>query len=166
MQVRQFLCTKNFNIKKGATVGILGIGGLGHLGIKFGKKLGYKIVGISKTRNKLDDIIKLGSKEAYHFDQFIKLRNKFDYLLITSHYNYDWKTIIKTMAYDSTICFVSRPSKNLKLNVFDFISKRIKITASPGSSKKYDGYAWLSAKHNIYPNIKKFKIKDIISDKN
>ena len=37
-----FGALKNFNIKKGATVGILGIGGLGHLGIKFGKNLDTK----------------------------------------------------------------------------------------------------------------------------
>ncbi len=157
-----FGALKNFNIKKGSTVGILGIGGLGHLGIKFGKKLGYKMVGITETKTKLKDITKLGSNEAYHFNQFIKFKNKFDYLIITSHHNYDWKAVIKPMAYDSTLCFVSRPSKDLKLNVFDFMSKRIKITASPGSSKKnMVEMLKMSAKYNIYPNIQEFKIKEI-----
>jgi D-arabinose 1-dehydrogenase-like Zn-dependent alcohol dehydrogenase len=81
-----------YGIKAGHTVGILGIGGLGHLAIEFAAKLGTKVIVFSSTENKRKEAMQLGAKEFYVTKDLgtKKPETKLDYLIVTATRHPDW----------------------------------------------------------------------------
>ena len=78
-----------YGIKKGDRVGVVGIGGLGHLAIQFAAKLGAEVVVISSNDSKREEAVKLGASE-FHLVQNLKQIKGIDYLLVTANKHLEW----------------------------------------------------------------------------
>lgn len=72
-------------------VGILGIGGLGHLAIQFARKLGTEVVVFSTSRSKEDEAKQLGASEFYLLDELEKLPKPDNTLVVAASKYPDWK---------------------------------------------------------------------------
>jgi D-arabinose 1-dehydrogenase-like Zn-dependent alcohol dehydrogenase len=77
-------------VKPGERVGIVGIGGLGHLAIQFARKLGTEVVVFSTTKSKEDEARKLGASEFYLLDELEKIQEPVTTLVIAGNRYPDW----------------------------------------------------------------------------
>jgi uncharacterized zinc-type alcohol dehydrogenase-like protein len=154
----------SFNIQKKSKVAILGIGGLGHLAIQFGNKMNFEVTAITTSKKKISDCKKFGAKHVMNIKNFYEKKDNFDFILVTAKTKYEWRSVIKTLNFDGTICFVSRPDDLIKFDIFDIMYKRAKITASPGASKlSMQRMFNFAAKNKIRPSAEVYNLKQINS---
>ncbi len=110
---------KKWNIGKNHTVGIAGIGGLGHLGIKFAKALGAKVIALTTTKDKLKDCISLGADDAIlmskDFMNYINIKHKVDSQMPINE-------------EEAILFYQSNYEKSVYMNQFDFIIDTIPVT--------------------------------------
>jgi len=81
-------------VRNGDRVGVLGIGGLGHLAIQFASKMDAEVVVFSSTENKREEALTLGAKEFYVINELEtkKPEKDIDVLLVTTSKHPDWAT--------------------------------------------------------------------------
>jgi len=81
-------------VKEGDRIGVVGIGGLGHLTIQFASKMGGEVVVFSSTENKREEALALGAKEFYVINELEtkKPEKDIDVLLVTTSKHPDWAT--------------------------------------------------------------------------
>ncbi|KAF2464110.1 GroES-like protein [Lindgomyces ingoldianus] len=104
-------------LKPGERVGIVGIGGLGHLAIQFASKLGAQVVVFSTSRNKEEEAKQLGASEFYLLDELEKVQKPVQVLVIAGSRYPDWsKFMVKDiLARAGTIVPLSAPHGDLVL---------------------------------------------------
>ncbi len=119
-------------------VGILGIGGLGHLAIQFARALGHRVTAFSTSPGKEKEALDLG---AHHFivtggpAVFRGLASSFDLLLTTSPADLDWKVYLDLLRPGGKLCFVGVPSKPAVIPVFALIAGKKSVCGSPIGSR-------------------------------
>jgi uncharacterized zinc-type alcohol dehydrogenase-like protein len=155
-----------FNFKKGDKIGIAGIGGLGHIGIKLAVSKGAEVYAFTTSAEKVKDILAFGAKEAIVVDSLDKLRpykGKLDYLLSTIPYNYNVGAYADTVKPYGTFTQVGQPiNGELTVNNFNMIFNRVNFNGSliggiPETQKVLD----YCAEHKIYPKIQIIKAEEI-----
>ncbi|CAH6719890.1 NADP-dependent alcohol dehydrogenase 7 [[Candida] jaroonii] len=149
---------------KGKTVGIIGIGGLGHLAIKFAKALGAKVVAFSRSNSKRDDALELGADEyvatGIDVDWTSKYEREFDVILncASSFTDIKYENFFKLMDVQGNFITVGAPpsDESLKLHAFQLLLSGASMSGSLiGSKKECSIMLDLCAKEKIYPVIEK-----------
>ena len=100
---------KHWNVKKGDKVGVIGLGGLGHMGIKIAAAMGAEVVMITTSPSKADDAKRLGASSVLiskNEDDMKKHKGSFDFLLNTVPVKHDINPYIQLLKRDSTMCMV------------------------------------------------------------
>jgi len=90
----------NFNIKPTDHVGVVGIGGLGHLGLKFAKAWGCEVTAFTSSQSKIEEAKTLGAHNvisSYDSASILTATNSLDLLLVTVNAPLDWATLLKTL---------------------------------------------------------------------
>jgi uncharacterized zinc-type alcohol dehydrogenase-like protein len=103
---------RHWNVGKGDTVGIVGLGGLGHMGVKFAKAMGATTVLFTTSPGKIADAKRLGADEVIIStdpDQMKKHLNRFDFILDTVSASHDLNALIMLLKRDKTLCLVGAP---------------------------------------------------------
>ena len=142
----------------GKKVGILGLGGLGHMGVKIAVALGADVTVISHSDKKREDAKKFG---AQHFlntknpEVFTENAEKFDLIINTvSSADLDMAAYFNLLKREGTLVNVGAPDKPLAVNVFPLIMKRRNFAGSLiGGIKETQEMLNFCAKHNIAPEI-------------
>ena len=148
---------RGYKVKKGSRVAVLGIGGLGHLGLQFGKAMGFKMTAITSTKNKVKEAKSFGASNVITIDEINKYEKAFDFLLVTAHADLDWSQLLNTLDVDGNICFVGIPPSTVNVHVFSLLMKRLSISANPGGSRKMmREMLRIAARHKIKPKIETF----------
>jgi len=143
------------------TVGIIGIGGLGHLALQFGKALDYSMVALSSSPTKREDAHKLGAEEFYTLDALPE-KPCLDFILCTVDKALDWNRILSLLHPNGTLCFVSRPSQNISLDPSLFVSTQRKICGSNNANRSVvDEMLLFAVKHDITPWIEELPIEQM-----
>lgn len=150
----------------GKKVAIMGLGGLGHMGVKIAVALGADVTVLSHTEKKREDALKMG---AHHFlstkDQkvFTENANTFDLIINTiSSADIDIASYIGLLKMDGTIVSVGAPDKPISLNIFSLIMMRKNYAGSViGSIKETQEMLDFCGKHNITPEIEVIKPEQI-----
>ncbi|MFT3747811.1 MAG: NAD(P)-dependent alcohol dehydrogenase [Agriterribacter sp.] len=156
---------RHWKVGKGHKLAVLGLGGLGHMGVKFGKAFGAEVTVLSTSARKEADAMKLG---AHHFvvttdkEQVKKVKGSFDFILDTvsaEHYLVFYLDMLKTNGVH--IC-VGAPSQPYTLSPFPLIVGRKSIVGSgnggiPETQEMLD----FCAEHNIVSDIEMIEMKDI-----
>ena len=118
---------RRFKVSKGQKVGIVGLGGLGHMAIKLAASMGAEVTVFSTSKAKENDAKKLG---AHHFviskdaDQMNALANQFDLILDTVAARHDLTLYLNLLKKAGTMVLIGVPEKPLELQPFSLISKR------------------------------------------
>ncbi len=126
-------------VNPASRVGIVGIGGLGHLAVQFARAFGAEVTAFSSSPAKEADARSLG---ADHFvnsretKSLKKLAGEFDLILSTMEADQDWSAYIAALRPQGTLCFVGSPPGVLGVPVFPLISGCKVITGSPGGSPR------------------------------
>jgi D-arabinose 1-dehydrogenase-like Zn-dependent alcohol dehydrogenase len=90
-----------YNVRPTDRVGVVGVGGLGHLAIQFAAKMGCDVVAFSSTESKRDEAIAFGAKEFYTTKGVTEFKGltKLNHLLVTTSEQPDYKTFVSTSIY-------------------------------------------------------------------
>jgi len=124
---------RHVKVGKGHKVAVLGLGGLGHMGVKFAAAFGAEVTMLSSSRSKEADAKKLG---AHHFvltsdsTQMSKLNNHFDFILNTVSAPHDYGTYTNLLNTNGTMILVGVPPTPSPTPVFNLIMRRRNIIGS------------------------------------
>ncbi len=112
----------SYGIKPTETVGIMGVGGLGHLAIQFAAKMGCDVVVLSGSDRKKDEAMKLGAREfiATKDAKELKVPRPLDRLLVTTSAQPEWEKIIPILAPGATIHPISIAGGNFEIPYSEF----------------------------------------------
>src|SRR5246127_1378330 len=111
---------RHWRVAKGQKVGIVGLGGLGHMGVKFAHAFGAHVVVFTTTPGKKDDALRLGADEVViskNADEMAKHAGSFDFILDALAAEPDINALINLLRRDGTITMVGAPDKPLPVGV-------------------------------------------------
>jgi uncharacterized zinc-type alcohol dehydrogenase-like protein len=124
---------RHWHAGPGKRVGIIGLGGLGHLGVKFAHALGAEVTVFSHSANKEADAKSFG---AEHFvlgnddEQFSKLSKSFDLIISTVSADLDLNRYLDLLSLDSTLAIIGLPGKPMAIQAFSLLDQRRSVSGS------------------------------------
>ena len=156
---------RHWDIKSGMTVGIIGLGGLGHMGVKLSHAMGAKTVMITTSKNKAADAMKLGADEVLISTDAVAMNamtNQFDFLLNTIPVPHDFNHYMPLLKVDGTMCIVGSVGPTAELNTGPLIFGRKSVAGSlVGGINETQEMLEFCAKHNIVSEIEVIKMEEI-----
>ena len=154
-----------FAINKNHKVGIIGIGGLGHLAIQFYKALGCHVTAFTHSSDKNMLLKTLGADDVISSNDISILKNintKFDLLISTVNVNLNWDLYLNALEPRGRLHFVGAVLEPIKSSVFNLMAGRRSISGSPvGSPKNIKKMLDFCVEHNIKPIVEHFKFNEI-----
>jgi uncharacterized zinc-type alcohol dehydrogenase-like protein len=152
-------------VGKGHKVAVLGLGGLGHMAVKFAAAFGAEVTMLSTSPSKEADAKRLG---AHHFalitdkETMKGLQNHFDFILNTVSAQHEYGTYLDLLRTNGTMIIVGVPPVPSTVPAFPFIMKRRSIIGSLiGGIKETQEMLDFCAEHNIVSDVEVIDIKDI-----
>jgi uncharacterized zinc-type alcohol dehydrogenase-like protein len=124
---------RHWNVGKGKKVGVVGLGGLGHMGVKFAHAFGAHTVVFTTSPGKTDDALRLGADEVVvstNAEEMKKHAGSFDFILDCVAAPHDINAYIQLLARDGNITMVGAPEKPLPVAVFGLIFGRRSFSGS------------------------------------
>ncbi|HEY0257490.1 MAG TPA: NAD(P)-dependent alcohol dehydrogenase, partial [Candidatus Methylacidiphilales bacterium] len=123
----------HWKVGKGQKVGVVGLGGLGHMGVKFASALGADVILFTTSPGKTKDALKLGAKDVVvskNEDEMKKHANSFDFILDTVAADHDLNAYLSLLKLDGVMTLVGAPEKPLAVSSFNLILPRRLLTGS------------------------------------
>ena len=141
----------------GKSVAIIGLGGLGHMGVKLAKAMGAHVTVLSQSLKKMEDGLRLGADEYYATsdnDTFKALRGKFDLILNTVSANLDLGAYLGLLKRDGTLVELGMPERPMEVPPFPLAGMRRSLSGSmiggiPETQEMLD----FCAEHDVTPEI-------------
>ncbi|MEJ0009819.1 MAG: NAD(P)-dependent alcohol dehydrogenase [Alphaproteobacteria bacterium] len=156
---------RHWNVGKGQKVGIVGLGGLGHMGVKFASAFGAETWMITTSPKKREDAKKLGAKDiVVSTDEadMAKHAGTFDFILSTISAKYDIGAYLNLLKRDGKMVVVGAPDKPSDLMTFSLIMGRKTLAGSLiGGIKETQEMLDFCGKHNIVSEIELIPIQKI-----
>jgi uncharacterized zinc-type alcohol dehydrogenase-like protein len=153
------------NVRKGQKVGIVGLGGLGHMGVKLANAFGAHVVVFTTSPGKTKDAKRLGAHEVVlskDEKQMAKHENSFDFILDTVAAKHDINAYLKLLKRDATLAQVGVPSQPLEVQVSNLIFGRKKFTGSLiGGIQETQEMLDFCGKHGITSDIELVPIQKV-----
>lgn len=149
---------RHWRVGKGDKVGIVGLGGLGHMGVKFANAFGADVVLFTTSPDKAADAKRLGAHQVVvskNADEMAKHLQSFDFILNTVAAPHDLDEYLSLLKRDGTMCLVGVPSEpHPTLNVGNLIFKRRALAGSLiGGIQETQEMLDFCAEHNIVSDI-------------
>jgi uncharacterized zinc-type alcohol dehydrogenase-like protein len=155
----------HWKAEKGKQVAIIGLGGLGHMGVKLAHALGAEVTVLSQSMRKQEDAKRLGADHFYATADpatFTKLRRKFDLMISTISADVDWNQFINLLAVDGSMVQVGAPEKPASIAAFSLITGRRSLAGSAiGSINETQEMLNFCGKHNITSDIELIPIQKV-----
>lgn len=156
---------RHWKVGPGQKVGVVGLGGLGHMGLKFASAMGAHVVLFTTSPNKKDDALRLGAKEIVvtkNPAEFEKHVNSFDFILDAVSAQHDINQYLNLLKRDGTLTLVGAPEKPLGTESFSLIFKRRQFAGSligglPETQEMLD----FCGQHNITSDVEVIPIQKI-----
>jgi uncharacterized zinc-type alcohol dehydrogenase-like protein len=151
---------RNHGVRPSSRVGIIGIGGLGHMGLQFAKAFGAEVTAFSTSKTKQQETLQMG---AHHFvntretGAMKKLVGSFDFLLSTVNADQDWQGYIAALRPKGTLCVVGVPPSPIALQAFSLVGGQKAISGSPtGSPHDIAEMLDVAARHGVKAVTERF----------
>ena len=158
---------RHWKVGKGHKLAVLGLGGLGHMAVKFGVSFGAEVTVLSTSASKEEAAKALG---AHHFIvtkdavQVASVKNSFDFILDTVSAEHDMNMYLGMLKTNGTHICVGAPSDPHKISAFALIGGRKSVAGSGiGGIAETQEMLDYCAEHNIVSDIEMIDIKDITS---
>ncbi len=156
---------RHWKVKPGQKVGIVGLGGLGHMGLKLAHAMGAKVTLFTTSPGKEDDARRLGADEVViskDKDAMAKHGESFDFILDTVAAPHDINEYLALLKPDCTLVQVGAPDKPLAVNVFSVIWRRRNFAGSLiGGIRETQEMLDFCADHGITADIEMIEMADI-----
>ncbi|AWH75190.1 hydroxyacid dehydrogenase [Dokdonia sp. Dokd-P16] len=155
----------HWGIKEGMKVGIVGLGGLGHMGIKFSHAMGAETVMITTSKGKADDAKRLGADSVLiskDEDAMKEQHGTFDFILNTVPVSHDINPYLALLGVDGTMCMVGAIEPLPDVHGGNLIMGRKSVAGSLiGGIKETQEMLDFCGKHNIVSDIEMIDMKNI-----
>ncbi|MCX5691055.1 MAG: NAD(P)-dependent alcohol dehydrogenase [Planctomycetota bacterium] len=157
---------RTWKVGPGHKVGIVGLGGLGHMGVKFARAMGAHVVLFTTSASKVDDAKRVGAHEVVisrNADEMAKHACSFDFIISTVAVSHDLNPFMNLLKQDGTLCLVGAPeSPHAPLEVMPMIFKRRRLAGSliggiPETQEMLD----FCGKHNIVSDVEVIPMQKI-----
>jgi len=157
---------RHWQVGPGSKVGIVGLGGLGHMAVKFARAFGAHVVLFTTSANKIEDGKRLGAHEVVvskNSDEMDKYRASFDFILDTVAASHDLDAYTSLLKRDGTLCLVGVPDHaHPSPAVGNLIFKRRSIAGSLiGGLKETQEMLDFCAQHQIAADVEIIPIQQI-----
>ncbi|MDE3135468.1 MAG: NAD(P)-dependent alcohol dehydrogenase [Acidobacteriota bacterium] len=156
---------KHWNVGKGSKVGVVGLGGLGHMGVKFAHAFGAHVVLFTTTPNKTADARRLGADEVVISKNEAEMQKhlaSFDFILDAVSAQHDVNAYLGLLKRDGTLTLVGAPEKPLPVAAFSLISKRRQLAGSAiGGIRETQEMLDFCGRHGITSDIELIKMDQI-----
>jgi uncharacterized zinc-type alcohol dehydrogenase-like protein len=156
---------RHWGVTKGKTVGVVGIGGLGHMGVKLAHALGAQVVVFTTTPSKKEDALRLGADEVVisnSADEMQKRAGSFDFILNTVSARHDLNAYINLLRRDGNMTLVGAPEQPHAVAAFPLIVGRRSLSGSPigGIAETQEMLDFCGA-HNITADVEVIPIQKV-----
>jgi alcohol/geraniol dehydrogenase (NADP+) len=146
-------------------VGVVGVGGLGHLAVQFLNKWGCEVTAFSSSPSKAEELRKLGAHHVVDSRdprQLKPLARSLDFILVTVNVPLDWNAYIETLAPRGRLHYVGAVMEPLNVGVFPLLLGQRSISASPlGSPTTTADMLDFCARHDIAPVVEEFPMSKV-----
>lgn len=156
---------RHWGVTKGKKVGVVGLGGLGHMAVKFAHALGAYVVVFTTSPNKKDDALRLGADEVVisrDANEMQKQTGSFDFILDAVSADHDINAYIQLLRRDGTITLVGAPEKPLAVAAFGLLFGRRSLAGSPiGGIPETQEMLDFCAAHHITADVEVIPIQKV-----
>jgi D-arabinose 1-dehydrogenase-like Zn-dependent alcohol dehydrogenase len=123
---------RRFGAAPGQRVGVLGLGGLGHLAVQFAAAMGATVTVLSTTAAKREQALELGAQDfaLIGSPEHKALRGRLDLLLATVHADLDWKRVVTLLAPGGALVLLGMPSKPLEIPASSLVGSQRLVAGS------------------------------------
>src|SRR5207247_9122031 len=147
----------HWGVTKGKKVGGVGLGGLGHMAVKFAHALGAHVVVFTTSPNKKEDALRLGADEVVvsrNADEMQKHAGSFDFILDAVSADHDINAYINLLGVNGNLTLVGAPAEPFGVHAFSLIARRRSFSGSmiggiPETQEMLD----FCGKHNITADV-------------
>jgi alcohol dehydrogenase (NADP+) len=156
---------RHANVQKGQKVGVVGLGGLGHMGVKLAAAFGAEVVVFTTSPNKAADAKRLGANEVVNSKNDAEMKkhaNTFNFILDTVPAVHNINPYISLLKLDGNLGMVGAPSEPLSLEVGGLLFGRKKVSGSIiGGIRETQEMLDFCGKHNVTADIEMIGANDI-----
>jgi uncharacterized zinc-type alcohol dehydrogenase-like protein len=151
---------RDHGINPSSRVGVVGIGGLGHIAIQFARVFGAEVTAFSTSTGKEEEARALGAHHFVHSRESKSMKEvagSLDFILNTANADQDWNVYIQTLRPTGTLCFVGVPPSPVSLQAFPLIAGIRTVTGSPiGSPQRMREMLDVAARHGVKATTEAF----------
>ena len=151
---------RNHGVRPSSRVGVIGIGGLGHLGIQFAKTFGAEVTAFSTSKDKEAEARTLGAHNFVNTRDtgaLKKVAGSFDLLLSTVSADQDWQGYVTALRPKGTLCIVGAAPSPIQLQAFSLIGGQKAVSGSPtGSPRDLFEMLDVAARHGVKAITERF----------
>ena len=156
---------RHWKVSEGQKVGVVGLGGLGHMAVKFANAFGARVVLFTTSPNKTADGLRLGAHDVVvskNVEEMQKHAGTFDFILDTVSAEHDLNLYLSLLKRDGTLTLVGAPPMPLPVASFALIFGRHQLAGSGiGGIRETQEMLDFCGQHNITSDIEKIKISEI-----
>ena len=156
---------RHWGVTSGKKVGVVGLGGLGHMAVKFGHALGAHVVVFTGSPHKKDDAFRLGADEVVisrNNNEMTKHAGSFDFILDAVAAEHDLNTYLNMLKRDGNLTMVGAPEKPLPISVFGLIFRRRSFSGSLiGGIAETQEMLDFCGQHNITSDVEVIPIQKV-----
>lgn len=156
---------RHWGVTKGKKVGVVGLGGLGHVGVKLAHAMGAHVVVFSTSPEKKDDALRLGADEVVmsrNANEMEKHAGSFDFILDTVSAQHDINSYLLLLARDGNITLVGAPPQPLPVAAFGLIGGRHSLSGSAiGGLRETQEMLDFCGEHNLTADVEVIPIQKL-----
>ena len=154
-----------FGVKPTDRVGVVGIGGLGHLALQFANAWGCEVTAFTSNPSKADEARKFGAHRivsSRDSAEILQAANSLDFLLVTVNMSLDWASLLKTLKPNGRMHVVGAVLEPMPIPAFDLIMGQKSVSGSPtGGPATISAMLDFAARHNIAPQVEHFPLSKV-----
>lgn len=163
--ITTFSALRNWNADNGITIGVVGLGGLGHVAVKLAAAMGADVTVLSTSESKREDALRLGAGDfiaTRDRGAFSRHAGRFDLILNTVSASLDLDEHLTLLRRDGTLVMLGVPDKPLAINPMQLLQRRKGISASPiGGIQETQEMLDFCAQHQIGADIEVIPMDDV-----
>jgi uncharacterized zinc-type alcohol dehydrogenase-like protein len=156
---------RHWNVSEGQKVGVVGLGGLGHMAVKLANAFGTRVVVFTTSPGKAEDAIRMGAHEVVvskNATEMQKQLGSFDFILDTVSALHDVKVYLDLLKRDGTLTLVGAPETPLPVGVFSLLFRRRQLAGSLiGGIRETQEMLDFCAEHGITADVEVIPIQKI-----
>jgi uncharacterized zinc-type alcohol dehydrogenase-like protein len=156
---------RRWGVTKGRKVGVVGLGGLGHMGVRFARAFGAHTVVLTTSPRKQEDALRLGADEVMvsrDTNAMRKHAGSFDFILDTVSADHDINSYLNLLTHDGTLTLVGAPEKPMPVSAFSLIFGRRNLAGSLiGGIAETQEMLDFCGEHNITSDVEVIPIQKV-----